>query len=126
MKKHTNNQTTHGCHDMVSVDEAGTLPGLFQCRARRTPHSIAYRQYEPGKENWENYSWLQMKEKIDLWQTALMGEGLSPGDRVALYLKNSVEWVCCEQAALSLQLVVVPLYFLDTAKNIAFILQNSG
>ncbi|TFG37637.1 MAG: long-chain fatty acid--CoA ligase, partial [Desulfobacterales bacterium] len=126
MKKHTNTQTTHGCHDMVSVDEAGTLPGLFQCRARRSPQSIAYRQYEPAKGNRENYSWLQMKEKIDLWQTALMAEGISPGDRVALYLKNSVEWVCCEQAALSLQLVVVPLYFLDTAKNIAFILQNSG
>jgi long-chain acyl-CoA synthetase len=126
MKKQKNNPETHGHRDIISVDEAGTLPGLFQCRARRTPHSIAYRQYEPGKENWGNYSWLQMKEKIDLWQTALMAEGLSPGDRVALYLKNSVEWVCCEQAALSLQLVVVPLYSLDTAKNIAFILQNSG
>jgi len=126
MKRHTNNQAAYGQQDMISVEEAGTLPGLFLCRARRTPQSIAFRQYEPVKGNWENYSWLQMKEEIALWQRALMAEGLSPGDRVALYLKNSVEWVCCEQAALSLKLVVVPLYSLDTARNIAFILQNSG
>lgn len=126
MKKQKKHPETHGYRDMISANEARTLPGLFQCRARRSPQSIAYRQYEPAKGNWENYSWLQMKEKIDLWQTALMTEGVSLGDRVAIYLKNSVEWVCCEQAALSLRLVVVPLYSLDTAKNIAFILRNSG
>ena len=59
-------------------------------------------------------------------QQALVGEGLEPGDRVAIYLKNSVEWICCEQASLSLGLVVVPVYNLDTPKSIASILQDSG
>lgn len=126
MNKQTIHSETHGYPDIIPCAEAQTLPGLLQCRSRKTPHSIAYRQYEPKSERWENYSWLQIEEKIALWQTALISEGLSPGDRVALYLKNSVEWVCCEQAAMSLQLVVVPLYSLDTPKNISFILHNSG
>jgi len=126
MNNQKNNRETHGYRDIITANEAGTLPGLFQCRTRRSPQSLAYRQYEPAKGNWASYSWLRMKEIIGLWRTAFMAEGVSPGDRVALSLKNSVEWLCCEQAALSLRLVVVPLYFLDTAKNIAFILQNSG
>jgi len=41
-------------------------------------------------------------------------------------LRNSVEWVLFEQAALSLGLVVVPIYCRDAAGNAAFILGNSG
>ena len=40
-------------------------------------------------------------------------EKLAAGDRVAILLHNSVEWVCFDQAALSLGLVVVPLFTPD-------------
>ncbi|MEW6518292.1 MAG: long-chain fatty acid--CoA ligase [Thermodesulfobacteriota bacterium] len=126
MNKQKEQPETHDYQDIISAAEAATLPGLFQCRARRSPQAIAYRQYEPATGDWQSHTWLQMQEKIDRWRTALAAEGVSPGDRVALYLRNSVEWVCCEQAALSLGLVAVPLYCLDTAQNIAFILGNSG
>lgn len=112
--------------DIISSNEAVTLPGLFQCRVNHSPQAIAYRQYDCVAEKWQSYSWVDMLQKISCWQTALLGEGLEPGDRVALYLKNSVEWICFEQAALSLRLVVVPIYSLDTPKNISYILQDSG
>ena len=53
-------------------------------------------------------------------------ERLEQGDRVAVLLRNSVEWVCFDQAALALGLVLVPLYLSDTADNIAYILEDSG
>ncbi len=111
---------------IISCKEAVTLPGLFSCRAARTPDAIAYQQYDTAEQKWLCYSWSEMQEKISCWQQALLGEGLKPGDRVAIYLKNSTQWICCEQAALSLCLVVVPVYSLDTPKSIASILQDSG
>jgi long-chain acyl-CoA synthetase len=45
---------------------------------------------------------------------------------VAILLANSIEWVCFDQAALGLGLVVVPLYTWDSPENIAYILKDSG
>jgi len=60
------------------------------------------------------------------WQAALAGESLTTGERVAVLLNNSVEWVCFDQAAQSLGLVVVPLYTTDNPENIAYILGDCG
>ena len=46
---------------------------------------------------------------------AFARENLSPGERVAIMLRNCPEWVTFEQAALRLGLVVVPLYTADQA-----------
>lgn len=112
--------------DIILAEEAVTLPGLFQRRVDRSPHATAYRQYDFVSEKWESYTWAKMEQKIACWQKALSIYGLDAGDRVAIYLQNCVEWICFEQAALSLRLVVVPIYSLDTPKNISYILQDSG
>ena len=50
---------------------------------------------------------------------ALRGQlGLAQGARVALVLRNCPHWVVFDQAALSLGLVVVPLYTDDRPDNI--------
>jgi long-chain acyl-CoA synthetase len=56
----------------------------------------------------------------------LRREGLAAGERVALLLEYSVEWVCLDQAALSLGLVTVPLYITDNPENLAYILGDAG
>ena len=112
--------------DIISSNEAVTLPGLFKCRVNRSPQAIAYQQYDCVAEKWESYTWAKMEQEIACWQKALTADGLEPGDRVAIYLKNCVEWICFEQAALSLRLVIVPVYSLDTPENISYILQDSG
>jgi long-chain acyl-CoA synthetase len=62
---------------------------------------------------------------VTRWRQALAREQFAPGERVAVLLRNSVEWVCFDQAALSLGLVVVPLYPSDAPDNIAYILADS-
>lgn len=112
--------------DLIGAAEAGTLLGLFRCRAERTPEKTAYRQFDAARGSWIDYSWAEMRRKIGAWRLVLAGEGLEAGERVAILHKNSVEWVCFEQAALGLRLVVVPLYHLDTPGNIAFVLKDCG
>ncbi|WP_338057539.1 long-chain fatty acid--CoA ligase [Sulfuriflexus mobilis] len=112
--------------DVIGLDEAGTLPGLFQQRVARTPDSVAYRQYDADDGVWKAYTWKQVADLVAQWQQLLANEELAVGDRVAILLPNSVEWVCFDQAALALGLVVVPLYTTDTPDNIAYILADAG
>lgn len=112
--------------DIIDLDDAGSLSGLFQQRVARTPDAIAYRQYNTGDGEWKDYTWKQMAGLVVHWQRALANEELAVGDRVAILLPNSVEWVCFDQAALALGLVVVPLYTTDTPNNIAYILADAG
>jgi long-chain acyl-CoA synthetase len=113
--------------DLIPVEGAGTLDGLFMQRVRRSPERVAYRMYDRREECWQALTWRDMAAWVARWRSALSGEsGLRAGDRVAILLRNCPEWVMFDQAALSLGLVVVPLYTDDRADNAAFILQDAA
>jgi long-chain acyl-CoA synthetase len=116
------NDTSH----VIPMAAAGTLDGLFRERVKRTPDIVAYKAYNEQHGNWRDYTWAQMDRQIARWQAALEQEGLQPGDRVAVMLRNSPEWVIFDQAALGLGLVVVPLYTQDRCDNVAYIIKNAG
>ena len=107
-------------------DTLGTLCGLFRARVAATPDQVAYRQFDETRDTWVSFTWAQVAAEVARWQAALVKEGLVPGDRVAVMLKNSVEWVIFDQAALALGLVTVPLYLDDRPESAAYILNHSG
>ena len=107
-------------------DTLGTLCGLFRARVAATPDQVAYRQFDEARDTWGSFTWAQVAAEVARWQAALAKEGLIPGDRVAVMLKNSVEWVVFDQAALALGLVIVPLYLDDRPDSAAYILSHSG
>ncbi len=111
--------------DVISPVQAGTLYGLFLERVRRTPDKEAYRYFDLPRNQWVSLSWKQMRMEVARWQAALAKEGLAKGDRVALMLRNCPQWVMFDQAAMSLGLVTVPLYTVDRAENIAYIVNDS-
>jgi long-chain acyl-CoA synthetase len=111
--------------DYISANAAQTLYGLFRERLNKTPDSPAYLNYCEKTQQWQTISWSDAAQQIAYWQQALKAEGLSPGDRVALNLKNCPEWVFFDQAALSLGLITVPLYPDDRPDSLAFILQDA-
>ncbi|CAE6740544.1 AMP-dependent synthetase/ligase [Nitrospira defluvii] len=110
--------------DSITTDDVTTLPELFRLRCQRSPEREAYRQCEASV--WRSYSWREVEGLVARWQLALAGENLASGDRVAVLLKNSVEWVCFDLAAQSLGLAVVPLYAADHENNTTYILADSG
>jgi long-chain acyl-CoA synthetase len=111
---------------VISPQTAKTLHGLFRERVRRSPGRPAYRFFDTENTSWGESSWAEMSLHIDRWRTALKGEGLIPGDRVAVMINNCREWVMMDQAALGLGLVVVPLYRNDRPENIVYILNDAG
>lgn len=120
------NEDQYMSKDVISIDAAQTLDGLFSERVTRSPQKIAYRDYDTVAEQWRDYSWAEMARGVARWQAALAREELSPGDRVAIMCRNCPQWVIFEQAALGLGLVVVPLYTEDRAENAAYCIENAG
>ena len=111
---------------LIPAEAAATLDGLFRERVKRTPDRVAYREYIEQHGNWREYTWAQIDRQVGRWQSALEKDGLKPGDRVAVMLRNSPEWVTYDQAALGLGLAVVPLYTQDRPDNVAYIIADAG
>jgi len=110
--------------DVISPEQAGTLHGLFLERVRRTPDKTAYRYFQ--QDAWRDFSWREMLGEVARWQAALAKLQLQRGERVAIMLRNCPQWVMFDQAAMSLGLVVVPLYTVDRPENIAYIVNDAG
>ncbi|WP_372523515.1 long-chain fatty acid--CoA ligase [Sulfuricaulis sp.] len=108
----------------MTRQDLGNLADLFWHRVRETPEAPAYRQHDGGA--WVDMTWAEAGRATARWQAAFAREGLKRGERVALCLHNRVEWVLFDQAALSLGLVTVPLYFDDRPDNMAWCLNDSG
>lgn len=112
-------------NDYISPEKAQTLYGLFCERVELSPDKDAYGYFDSDNGSWQSLSWQQVADAVQLWQRALQQENLRKGDRVALNLRNSKEWIFFDLAALSLGLVVVPLYPDDRPDNVAYILQDA-
>ncbi len=110
----------------IHPERAQSLSGLFRERVAATPDKPAYRQFDAASNTWKSFTWTEVAREVARWQAALTQEGLAPGDRVAVMLKNCVEWVIFDQAALGLGLVTVPLYLDDRPDNAAWIIDNAG
>ena len=117
---------TDGTLDIITPETAAGLAGLFRERVRRTPDAPAYFYYNHASQSWQFSTWAEMAQAAGRWQAAFIREGLVSGDRIAIMARNCREWVCCDQAALGLGLVVVPLYANDRAENAAYILRDAG
>ncbi|MDX8386889.1 MAG: long-chain fatty acid--CoA ligase [Gallionella sp.] len=112
-------------NNVITPDDGVTLHGLFLERVKRTPDNIAYRYFDEAQDAWLSLTWAQTLQQMARWQGALQSEELMPGDRVALMLRNCPQWIMFEQAAMSLGLVVVPLYTVDRPDNVAYIINDA-
>jgi long-chain acyl-CoA synthetase len=111
---------------VISVEEAVTLGGLFQRRVARSPDAVGYCYFDHEGQAWKDITWSQMARQVARWQDAMLQEGLSAGDRVAVMMRNCTKWVMFDQAALALGLVTVPIYADDRGGNVSYILRDSG
>ena len=110
----------------ITPETAKNLSDLFYQRIKRSANEVAYRFYDDNDDIWKDLTWFDISKKVELWHSAFRHEGLVKGDRVAIMMRNSPDWVIFDQAAYSLGLVVVPIYTNDRNENIRYILQNAN
>lgn len=113
---------------MASVEPgaATTIPAIFAERVGRSAEIVAYTQFNRKTNVWVNTTWSQVRDLVEQWRRGFAASKVAPGDRVALLLDNGLNWVCFDQAALSLGLVTVPLFSTDSPENWAHILGDSA
>src|SRR5439155_760447 len=73
-----------------------------------------------------NISYRELREATDRLAFALAGLGVKKGDRVALYLLNSPQFIIAYFAALKCGATVTPISPVYTSHEVRFQLQDSG
>ena len=71
------------------------------------------------------YSYAQLQARTESFRDYLYARGIRERDNVALFAKNSADFVISYMAIISLGAVVVPLNTMLTPREIAFILKDS-
>ena len=88
-----------------------------------TPEKPLYRHFEAGR--WTDIAVGELAVLIGRWQAALRSRGLSAGDRIAVCLRNGINWVAVDLAALGMGIAVVPVYVDDNPDNVAWCVANA-
>ena len=72
------------------------------------------------------FSYRQLRDAINNCRNHLYHVGIRQGDRVAIFSRNSAEFIVTYFAIASLGAIVVPINFQLSPREIAFILQDAG
>ena len=91
-------------------------------RAARSPHAIAL----VDSDSRRRVSYAELEAEVASLAAALYADGLRRGDRLALLMENSVEMVRVLFAAASLGAIAVPVNFRLSAREISYVLTDSG
>ncbi|MEZ5572135.1 MAG: o-succinylbenzoate--CoA ligase [Halioglobus sp.] len=95
---------------------------LLTKRAQICPNREAVVEFERNRR----FTFAQLNTRANRVANSLLQLGIAPGDRVAVLLKNSVEFVETYFAIAKIGAVMVPVNWRLVAAEVAYILQDSG
>lgn len=109
----------------LMFDPAATIADVFALRCRTSPNAPAYREFSSASKEWVGYTWREIGDKVLRMREGLRRDGFQPGERIAIMLKNSSNWVLTDQGAFAHGMVPVPLFVDDRPDNVAFIINDA-
>ncbi len=109
----------------VAIESSDSIAVVFARRAALTPGARAYREYDAAIQSWRIHTWSEMARFAGRVRAGLAAEGLEPGERIAIMLRNCREWAAFDQGAHAHGVVVVPLYVEDRPENFAYVLNDA-
>jgi fatty-acyl-CoA synthase len=101
-------------HQLLNIGEIITVNAGLQ------PHRPAVRDLE------RSLTWAQYETRANRLANALAGLGLGPGDRVAIYAYNCLEWLELYAACAKSGMVAVPVNFRLAAPEVRYLVEDSG
>lgn len=102
-----------------------TLAHMLQARVQQTPQLPAYRESVGKDLPWREWNWSQVGAAVQQWRNALQQSGVAHGDRLGIWLPNSINAMCMDQAALQMGAISVPVHTTDNPASIAYIFDNA-
>jgi fatty-acyl-CoA synthase len=111
---------TDGTHALVARARRHALGDLLARSARRLPDKLAV------VDGARRFTFAEFDTAVDRLATALTTAGVARGDRLALLSRNCWQYAAVAFATAKLGVVLVPVNFMLTADEVAFILGHSG
>ncbi|MET7713362.1 FadD3 family acyl-CoA ligase [Streptomyces sp. NPDC005407] len=99
--------------------EWGTIPKLVRSAAGR------YGQREAVVDGRTRVSYAELGERVERAAAACMASGIEPGDRVAIWAPNTLDWIVSALGAVTAGAVLVPLNTRFKGTEAAYVLQRS-
>ena len=109
-----------GTAEIVAGARAHTLGDLLRRTAQRNPDKLAL---VSGELRW---TYAELDAKVNRTANAIAARGIAKGDRVALFSHNGWEFCVLAFALARLGVVLVPVNFMLTDREVAFILEHAG
>ncbi|NOT10153.1 MAG: long-chain fatty acid--CoA ligase [Gemmatimonadales bacterium] len=107
------------------MSSARTLNDIFFGASDRFQQRPAALRYKHAGE-WISIAHADFHERVHAASAGLLDLGVVPGDRVALLSENRPEWAMTDFACLAARCTDVPVYPTLPAKQIEYILRDSG
>ncbi|MEU8674063.1 FadD3 family acyl-CoA ligase [Streptomyces sp. NPDC048560] len=104
---------------MRGDEEWSTVPGLVRAAAER------YGDREAVVEGRTRVSYAELGERVERAAAACMASGVEPGDRVATWAPNTLDWIVSALGAVTAGAVLVPLNTRFKGTEAAHILRRS-
>src|SRR6478735_5829763 len=103
---------------MRGDEEWGSIPGLVRTAARR------YGGREAVVEGRIRISYAELGDRVERAAAACMASGVEPGDRVAVWAPNTLDWIVSALGAVTAGAVLVPLNTRFKGTEAAYVLQR--
>ncbi|MFI1948962.1 FadD3 family acyl-CoA ligase [Streptomyces virginiae] len=97
----------------------GSIAQLVRAAAAR------YADREAVVDGRTRISWTQLGERVERAAAACLAAGIEPGDRVAVWAPNTLEWIVSALGAVSAGAVLVPLNTRFKGAEAAYVLERS-
>ena len=101
-----------------------TVASLIRDRALLTPDLVALREKDYGI--WQEITWRDYWEQVELAAHGLLALGVEVGDRVSIHSEDRPEWVILDIATVAVRGITVGLYPTNPAAEVQYLLSDSG
>ena len=101
-----------------------SVPSLLIARAKKYPKQVAVEQRTPVGLP-QPVTAEELLAQVNDVARGLIGQGIHPGDAVAILSSTSYEWMLLDYAILSIGAITVPIYESDSAAQIEHILTDA-
>ncbi|MDG6894688.1 AMP-dependent synthetase/ligase [Volucribacter amazonae] len=99
------------------------LVNRIRQQTKKLQNQTALRYLEQGQ--WQAMSWQQFQQQIDQVSLALLAHHIDIQDKIGIFAHNMPQWTITDIGALQVRAITVPIYATNTAKQAAFIINNS-
>ena len=110
---------------LVRIPDSASLADVVFRRAKAEPQRVVLRR-RGGDGRWQDVNAAQFAAEVTALAKMIIAAGIEPGDRVALMSRTRYEWTLADYAIWSAGAVCVPVYETSSARQVEWILSDSG